>query len=52
MLVLGIMAFGIFTEKYYISGIGALTGAALYLILYNRMMAYVEKNAYDGSGGR
>ncbi len=52
MLVLGIMAFGIFTEKYYISGIGVLVGAALYLILYNRMMAYVEKNAYDGSGGR
>ena len=26
--------------------------AAVYLLAYNRMMAYIEKNAYDGTAGK
>ncbi len=33
-----------------IAGIAGLTGVLLYIVLYNRMMAYVESHAFDGSG--
>ncbi len=33
-----------------IAGIAGLTGVLLYIVLYNRMMSYVEYHAYDGSG--
>ncbi len=33
-----------------VAGICAMPGVLLYIVLYNRMMVYVEKHAYDGSG--
>ena len=33
-----------------VGGIGGLLAVMIYLFLYNSMMIYVEKHAYDGSG--
>ncbi len=50
---------GIFTAAFFVLGliynikfviVGMIVGTALRLIIYNRMMAYVELNAYDGKG--
>lgn len=47
LLVTGI---GIASGRIYLIAAGMLVGVAAYLFLYNRMMAYVEQHAYDGSG--
>lgn len=33
---------------YLIGGIGGFIGVTIYIFFYNRMMAYVENNIYDG----
>jgi len=52
---------GVFTAAFFALGLiyhtvllfigGAAFGTAMRLVIYNRMMAYVELNAYDGKGG-
>lgn len=44
------MVFGVRKANPGIAGLlGGLLAYCFYVILYNQMMSYVEKNAYDGS---
>lgn len=48
---LGIICWSLMKQNDY--WIVALVGMFVwYIVMYNRMMIYVEKRAYDGSGGR
>lgn len=50
ILTLGFICYGIFTHTTLVIGSSIFGAFAVYIILYNMMMAYVERNAYDGSG--
>lgn len=50
IVIIAAIAVTISVRLYWAAGIAFLGGAAAYLIIRNRMMAYIERNAYDGSG--
>lgn len=51
VVFLGIVCWSLIKQNDY--WIVALIGMFVwYIVMYNRMMMYVEKRAYDGSGGR
>ena len=50
LVYLGILLFFILQGWYIACAACVPLWLVLYLVLYNRMMVYVEQNAYDGSG--
>lgn len=50
ILTLGFISYGIFTHTNLVIVSAIFVAFVVYIILYNMMMAYVERNAYDGSG--
>ncbi|MGN0651015.1 MAG: helix-turn-helix domain-containing protein [Oscillospiraceae bacterium] len=45
-----LLVFSVLKQWFWVSGIVVVCSGIIYLIIRNRLMAYIERNAYDGSG--
>lgn len=50
LILLGALAVGMVLWKTWLMAVGAAGLFGWHILRYNQMMAYVERNAYDGSG--
>ncbi len=51
VIIAALFVLGVFYRNFMIFGGGMIYGVVMRMIMYNRMMAYVELNAYDGKNG-